>query len=91
MLSATTLMAASVWLLRRGRKCATLVTLLPGMFMTAVVVSFILWTPGKGGQPWGLVPGGLELGYATGISACVALAFMVFALMRGRDKEETEK
>jgi carbon starvation protein CstA len=64
MLSATTLMASTVWLLRRGKKRASLVTLIPGVFMTMVIAAFILWTPGKGGQPWGIVPGGIRLDLA---------------------------
>lgn len=86
MLSATTLMAATVWLMRRGKKGASSVTLLPGMFMTAVITAFILWTPGTGGQPWGLVPGGLRLDFAVAISAAVALLFAIFVFVRGRSK-----
>jgi carbon starvation protein CstA len=80
MISATTLMAATVWLLKQGSRVASLVTLLPGAFMTVVVASFILWTPGVGGQPWGIVPGGLSLGVsiAGGIVAAVALSAYVF-------------
>lgn len=86
MLSATTLMAGTVWLLRKGCKAASIVTLLPGFFMTTVVASFILWTPGTGGQPWGLVPGGLPLwaAIALGVIAAAALAF--FAIRRGKKK-----
>lgn len=87
MLSATTLMAATVWLLRSGKKLASAVTLLPGIFMTMVIASFILWTPGTGGQPWGLVPGGLRLDLAIAISAAVALLFTVFVFIRGRDRQ----
>lgn len=84
MLSATTLMAATVWLVRQGRRAASLVTLIPGMFMTSVIVAFILWTPGTGGQPWGLVPGGLPVGVASAIAAAVSVAFAAFAIRRGR-------
>lgn len=86
MLSATTLMAATVWLLRQGKKCASLVTLIPGMFMTMVIASFILWTPGTGGQPWGLIPGGLRLDCAVAVSAAVAVIFAIFVFLRGRAK-----
>ncbi|MCQ2388277.1 MAG: carbon starvation protein A [Kiritimatiellae bacterium] len=92
MVSATTLMAASTWLLRAGRRAGSLVALLPGMFMTTVVVSFIFWTPGTGGQPWGLVPGGLPLAWAVALGAAVACAFAAFAIRRGRrpaDSAET--
>lgn len=84
LLSATTLMAGSVWLLREGRKFASLVTLIPGMFMTAVVSSFILWTPGTGGQPWGLIPGGLSLGLSIAIGAATSVAFAAYAIVRGK-------
>ena len=86
LLSATTLMAGSVWLLREGRKFASLVTLIPGMFMTAVVSSFILWTPGTGGQPWGLIPGGLSLGLSIAIGAATSVAFAAYAIVRGSGK-----
>lgn len=88
MLSATTLMAATVWLLRQGKKCASLVTLLPGMFMTMVITTFILWTPGTGGQPWGLVPGGLNLNFAISLSAIVAVNFAVFVFIRAKKGNE---
>ena len=55
LVAATALMSASVWLLRKGAGWKTAVTLLPGMFMTTVVVSFILWASADRGQPWGLV------------------------------------
>jgi carbon starvation protein CstA len=84
MLSATTLMAASVWLIRQGKKVSSIVTLLPGMFMTAVIATFILWTPGTGGQPHGLVPGGLSLNVSIGISLFVAIVFAIFVFQRGR-------
>ena len=84
LLSATTLMAGSVWLLREGRKFASLVTLIPGMFMTAVVSSFILWTPGTGGQPWGLIPGGLSLGLSITIGAATSVVFAAYAIVRGK-------
>ena len=86
LLSATTLMAGSVWLLREGRRFSALVTLIPGMFMTAVVASFILWTPGTGSQPWGLVPGGLPLGLAVAIGAATSVAFAAYAIVRGKTK-----
>ncbi len=87
-LSATTLMAGSVWLLRQGKKAGALVALLPGMFMTSVVSSFILWTSADKGQPWGLVPGGLPLNTSIAISIAIAIAFAVFAFVRARKGEE---
>jgi len=86
MISATVLMAGTVWLLRSGKKLGALVALLPGMFMTTVVVSFILWTPGTGGQPWGLVPGGLPLAVSVLIGGAVALVFAGYVRSRGRSR-----
>ena len=83
MLSATTLMAGTVWLLREGKKLACCVTLLPGMFMTSVIATFILWTPGTGGMPVGIVPGGLSLNLSVSISVAVALTFAVWVIRRG--------
>ena len=79
-LSATTLMCGVVWLMRQGRRAASLVALLPGMFMTAVVGTFIFWTPGTGGQPWGVIPGGLTLPAAIAVGVVIAVAFAVFAV-----------
>ena len=84
MVASTGLMAATIWLIQEGRGLKALVTLLPGLFMMTVVVSFILWTPGTGGQPWGLVPGGLPLGMSVTIGAVVAIAFGGFAVLRAK-------
>ncbi|MBP5285445.1 MAG: carbon starvation protein A [Kiritimatiellae bacterium] len=85
-ISATALMCGAVWMMREGKKFASLVALLPGMFMTAVVSSFILWTsPGKG-QVWGLVPGGLPLGASVALGWVAAAAFAVYAYMGARQE-----
>ena len=92
MISATTLMCGAVWLRREGKKGGSLVALLPGMFMTAVVGAFIFWTPGTGGQPWGFVPGGLPLPVASAIGALAAVVFAAYAVRRGnRGKFESLK
>ena len=83
MLSATTLMAGTVWLLREGKKLTCCVTLIPGMFMTSVIATFILWTPGTGGMPVGIAPGGLSLCLSVSISLAVALVFAVWVIRRG--------
>ena len=82
-LAVTTLMTGTVWLLRGGRRAGALVTLIPGLFMTTVVTAFILWTPGMGGQPWGLVPGGLPLVSSVCCGAAVALLFGAWVVRRG--------
>ena len=84
MVSATILMCGAVWLLRQGKKATGCIALLPGMFMTTVVGTFIFWTPGTGGQPVGLVPGGLPLGVSIAIGVVVALFFAVFVYRRGK-------
>lgn len=92
----TTLLAATVWLLRTGKGVRALVTILPGLFMATVVVSFILWTSPDKGQPWGLVwkwsegrlvNCGLSLGLSIGIGLVVAIGLFVFAIRRGLKKE----
>ena len=80
-LVAVTLMACTVWLVRQGKGWACVVTLLPGMFYTTVVTSFILWTSAEKGQPWGL---GLPLPVAVSIGAAVAFVFAAYALRRTR-------
>ncbi len=82
MISASTLMAASVWLLRGGRGVKALIVLLPGMFMVSVVTTFILWTSADRGGPWGIVPGGLSLGISTAISIVAAVLFAIFVFRR---------
>ena len=81
-LSATTLMACTVWLLRGGKGLpAALVALVPGMFMTTVVVSFILWTTSAYGQPYGF---GVPLRGAIALGVATAVAFAATAVVRGR-------
>lgn len=90
-LAASTLMAGTVWLLRRGKKVGSLITLLPGMFMTAVVVTFIVWTSGKAGQPEGLFfflpKGGLSYGVSVGVGAVFAVLFAVYVWHQGRKND----
>ena len=80
-LVAVTLMACTVWLLREGKGWRCVVTLLPGMFYTTVVTSFILWTSSEKGQPWGF---GLPLPLAVACGAAVALVFAAYTLRRRR-------
>ena len=55
--------------------------------MTVVVASFILWTPGTGGQPWGLVPGGLPLWLSIAAGVVVAAGFAFYVFKRGGRKD----
>ncbi len=79
-LAASTLMASAVWLYRNGKQ--GLIALLPGMFMTFIVVTFILWTTtAHKGQPYGFgLP--LEIACGCGAAAALAAAFFVFRLGR---------
>lgn len=81
-LAACTLTAATVWLTARRR--SPIITLIPGAFMTFIVVTFILWTSKEHGGPFGL---GLELEHAKLIGAFVALVVTIWAYLRGRDLE----
>ena len=85
-MSATTLMACTVWLLRGGKKWSALVTLIPGLFMTSVVSTFILWTSADKGQPFGPIPGGLPLKVSIGLSIVVSIVFAIYVFCRGRKK-----
>ena len=79
-LSASTLMACTVWMMRQGNK--PWYTLLPGMFMTFVVSSFILWTDVKyAGCPYGFA---LPLPWAYGIAGAFTLLCAVLVLRLGR-------
>lgn len=88
MVAATTLMCGVVWLRRHGKRGASFMALLPGIFMATVVVSFACWTPGTNGQPWGIVPGGLPLGVSIAIGFVVALVFAGWALRLGSQNKQ---
>lgn len=84
LLSATALMTASVWLLSLNAGIKVIVTLLPGMFMTSVVTTFILWTPGTSGHPVGIVPGGLGLENSILCGVIISILFAAYVVYRGR-------
>lgn len=79
-LAASTLMGCTVWLYA-NRKCG-LITLLPGMFMTFVVLSFILWTPGG----FKAMPQGcnIPLPISYGIAAAAAVLLGGWTVYQGR-------
>ncbi len=84
-LSASTLMVCTVWLMRKG--VAPWYTLVPGAFMTFVVTSFILWSdPSHAGCPYGLnLP--INVAYAiAGVFTFFAVAFVLH--IGGRPAEE---
>lgn len=83
-LSASTLMVCTVWLMRRG--VAPWFTLLPGMFMTFVVSSFILWSATRHpGCPYGL---DLPLNTAYAIAGCFTFFCALFVVHLGGMKGE---
>lgn len=77
-LAASTLMAAAVWLYRQ-KKVAD-IALLPGMFMTFIVVTFICWTSTAHKQPYGL---GMPLSYAAMVGTAVAVVFAIYVRYLG--------
>ncbi|MBR4597593.1 MAG: carbon starvation protein A [Opitutales bacterium] len=78
-LAASTLLAGSVWLFRRGK--TPLIALLPGMFMTFIVLSYIFWISPSHGGPVGF---GLELENSYAIAAALTLFLAAAACIRGK-------
>ena len=77
-LAACTLTAATEWLIARKRNA--LITIVPGVFMTFVVICFILWTSPRHGGPAGF---GMELHLAQIVAAVLAVASMGMAIRHG--------
>ncbi len=77
-LSASTLMVGTVWLMRKG--IAPWFTLVPGAFMTFIVTTFILWSdPSHAGCPYGLnLP--INVAYAIAGTFTFLLSTMVIRL-----------
>ena len=94
-ISATTLLCGVVWLVRQGKRAGALVAAAPAVFMTTVVMSFILWASADKGQPWGvvwkwtegrLVNCGCPLGLAVALGGAFALVLTVALYLRhGRE------
>jgi len=85
-LAVTTLLSASVWLMRQGKARWSWVTFVPALFMTTVITSFILWASADKGQPWGIiwkwngermVNCGLPLGLSIAVGAAIALVIVI--------------
>ena len=76
-LGATTLTAATVYLAKEG-KCF-LITMVPGMFITFVVTTYILWTSPAHGGPAGF---GLDLQISYIISLLFSAAVSGYAIWR---------
>ena len=80
-LGASTLMAGAVWLLRQKKN--PLPALLPGIFMTFIVLTYILWISPAHGGPFGL---GLQLHYAYFLAGSLAVIIAIM-LMNPADKQ----
>ena len=68
-LAAATLSASAVWLYRQGK--SGYVALIPAMFMTFIVISYILWISPAHGGPVGF---GLDLNVSYAIAAILTIA-----------------
>jgi len=77
-LAASTLMAATVWLIARGKEWS--IAIVPGMFMTFIVLCYILWISEAHGGPVGF---GLELNNAYRLSTLLTLILAAAAVARG--------
>ena len=82
-LAASTLLAGTVWLLRRRKN--PWIAIVPGVFMMFVVLSYILWTSPQHGGPMGV---GLPLNLAYGIAAGVSLLLFIWGAWRGKKLRE---
>ena len=83
-IAAFALLAGSIWLF--ARKKPAFITVMPGMFITFVVATYILWISPAHGGPVGL---GLELYDAYMIAAFVAICTFAWAKVRGSELETT--
>ena len=86
-IAVTMLMSATVWLIRQGRGAKSVVTLLPGLFMCTVVMTFILWASPAKKQVWGA---GLSSNIALAIGALISLLFAAYVIWRGRSGDGTK-
>jgi len=78
-LAASTLMAGAVWLFVRNKNA--LIALLPGCFMTYIVMTYILWASPEHHQAYGF---GLPLSLANIIGAVIAYALALFTHDRAK-------
>lgn len=77
-----TFIAATVYLASRNKPVA--VTALPGMFITFVVTSYIMWISPAHGGPLGF---GLDLYDSYLIAGFTAIAIFAWAVMHGKDNQ----
>jgi carbon starvation protein CstA len=83
-LAASTLMAATSWLVARKKNC--LPTLVPGVFMCFIVITYIAWISPAHKGPYGF---GLPLYVAYAIAVLGSIYVGVFACMQGK-KAQTQ-
>ena len=76
-LAATTLLAATVWLIRE--KKFFWIAAVPGAFMTFIIFCYILWTDKSKNGPIGF---GLDLNVAYVISAIISVAIVAYLIVR---------
>jgi len=90
-IASVSLMCVFSWLYRKQGPAASLVALVPGLFITTVVVTFILWSPGVNGHPHGLIPGGIPMGWSVGIGVACSLIFAYYAYACARSYEARKR
>ena len=82
-LAACTLTAATAWLASKDK--FYLVTLIPGVFMTFIVATYIFWISPAHGGPVGC---GMELEYARIVGGFVAAVLAIWSVKRGLELKE---
>ncbi len=78
-LAASTLTAATVWLTAQRKNAA--ITLVPGVFMSFIVLTYIFWISPSHGGPVGF---GMELHHAYLLATFIAIMIAVWAVGRGK-------
>ena len=78
-LAASTLTAGAVWLFRHGKN--GFIAIFPAMFMTFIVLSYILWISPAHGGPIGF---GLDLNLSYAIAGAMSLCFSGFAFYKSK-------
>ncbi len=78
-LAASTLMAVSVWLMMQKKQW--IVTMVPGLFMTFIVLTYILWISPAHGGPVGF---GMPLYQAYGVAVTLTLLLGVWVYQKGK-------
>ncbi|MBR2509706.1 MAG: carbon starvation protein A [Lentisphaeria bacterium] len=80
-LAATTLLAATVWLIRE--KKFFWIAAVPGVFMTFIIFCYILWTDKSKNGPLGF---GLDLNIAYVLSTIISIGIVAYLIIRNKCK-----